>query len=49
MSPFSATANCDSEGERPPEVFLLCQLSNAQEGPWAAPHEELEIGLFYNH
>lgn len=48
-SPFSATVNCDSEEESPSEVFLLCQLSNAQEEPLAAPHQELEIGLFYNH
>lgn len=47
-SPFSATANCDSEEESLSEVFLLCQLSNAQEEPLAAPHQELEIGLFYN-
>lgn len=48
-SPFSATVNCDSEEESPSEVFSLCQLSNAQEEPLAAPHQELEIGLFYNH
>lgn len=47
-SPFSATANCDSEEESLSEVFLLCQLSNAQEEPLAAPHQELDIGLFYN-
>lgn len=49
MAPFSATVNCDSEEESRSEVFLLCQLSNAQEEPLAAPHQELEIGLFYNH
>lgn len=47
-SPFSAAASCDSEEESLSEAFVLCQLSNAQEWPWAAPHQELEIGLFYN-